>query len=94
MTNELGLKINHPIILTLKEESVLTVDNLPLLSPDDIDGLSYTTYIEIDGKNAATNDLVKGHKGWIKSLIAFMRYYSLDTPGKMEAVSLQDFNTF
>ena len=93
--SELGLEINHSIILTLKEESVLTFEDLPLLSPDDIDGLSYTTYVEIDGENAAiTNNLVKGHKGWIKALISFMRYYSLDSPEKMEAISLQDFNKF
>ena len=95
LTSEFGLESNHPIILTLKEESVLTFEDLPLLSPDDIDGLSYTTYVEIDGENAAiTNDLVKGHKGWIKALIAFMRYYSLDTPEKMDTVSLEDFNKF
>ena len=95
LTSELGLEINHPIILTLKEESVLMFEDLPLLSPDDIDGLLYTTYVESDGENAAiTNDLVKGHEGWIKALIAFMRYYSLDTQEKMETISLQDINKF
>ena len=95
LTEELGLEINHLIILTLKEESILTFDDLPLLSPDDIDGLTYTTYVEIDGENAAiTNEVVRGHKGWIKALIAFMRYHNIDTPEKTENILLQDFNKF
>ena len=95
LTNELGLEINYPIILTLKEESVLTFDDLPLQSPDDIDGLSFTPYVEIDGENTTiTNDLVKRYNGWIIALIAYMRYYNLDTPEKMEGISLQEVNMF
>ena len=95
ITEEFGLKINHPKILMLKEESVLTFDDLLLLSPADIDGLTFNTYVEIDGENAAvSNELVKGHKGWIKALLAFMRYHNIDTPEKADSILLQEFNKF
>ena len=75
LTNTLGLGIDHPILLALNGESISTFNDLPMLSHEDIDDLTYTTYIENEEENTANqNVLFKGHRGWIKALIAFICY--------------------
>ena len=60
----LGLEENSPIILALKEEFILTFNNLHSLTAQDIDTLSYTTNVEVDEEHTTvTNELSKGHRG-------------------------------
>ena len=95
LTITLGLTVDHPILLALSEESITTFNDLPMLSPEDIDDLSYTTYMENEGESTAIqNILSKGHKGWIKALIAFIRYHNIDSDEEIKLITLQEFNKF
>ena len=55
----------------------------------------YTTNVEVDEQHTTvTNELSKGHKGWIKALLAFMRYYNIDSHEEIDNISMHDFDKF
>ena len=64
MIDVLGIEEDHPIMIALKGESISTFNDLHILTSQDINTLTYTTYIKMDdGEIAAiSNNLVKGHK--------------------------------
>ena len=86
----LGLEEGHLIMLVLKRESISTFNDLHILTSRDIDTLTYTTYVEMDDDEsvAISNSLVKRHKGWLKALLAFTRYYNIDTYEEIDNISL------
>ena len=95
LIDTLGLEEDSPIILALKEEFILTFNDLHTLTAQDIDTLSYTTDVEVDKElTIVSNKLSKGHRGWIKALLAFMRYYDIDSYEEINNISMHDFDKF
>ena len=95
LIDTLGLEEDSPIILALKEEFILTFNDLHTLTAQDIDTLSYTTDVEVDKElTTATKKLSKGHRGWIQALLAFMRYYKIDSHEEINNISMHDFHKF
>ena len=95
LTQVLGLEQDHLIMLALREDLISTFNGLHLLSAQEIDTLIYRTYVEINGDSTEIiNQLVKGHKGWIEALLAFMRYHNIDSNKDVENISVHEFNKF
>ena len=96
MIDVLGIEEDHPIMIALKGESISTFNDLHILTSQGINTLTYTIYIEMyDGESAAiSNSLVKGHKGWLKALLAFTRYYDIDMYEQIDNISLHELNKF
>ena len=96
MTEKLGLEIHSPIYQALSQENVNTLSDLATLSDKDIEEMEYTITMEDDEGQITTTRLKisKGNRGWIRSLIAFIKYYHMQSEEEFENVTLEEFNTF
>ena len=96
LTEKLGLEIHSPIYQALSQENIHTLSDLATLSNKDIEEMEYTISMEVDERQITTtrSKISKGNRGWIKSLIAFIKYYHMQSEEEFESVSLEEFNTF
>ena len=96
LAEKLGLEIHSPVYQALSQENVHTLSDLATLSDEDIEEMEYTISMEVDEGQITTtrSKISKGNRGWIKSLIAFIKYYHMQSEEEFESVSLKEFNTF
>ena len=96
LTENLGLEVHSPIYLALLQELVQTLSDLATFSKKDFEELEYIVILEVDDDQitTTTSKVSKGNKGWIKALIAFIKYYHMQSKEEFESVTLGEFNTF
>ena len=95
LTDIFGLDIQAPIYQAFSQEMIYTLSDLASLQDKDIDDMTYVTTIEIEGQiTTSANPLTKGNKGWIKALIAFIKYLDMDSEEDFENVDNNQFSTF
>ena len=96
LTENLGLEVHSAIYLALLQESIHTLSDLETLSEKDIKKLEYIITSEVDDGQitTTTSKVSKGNRGKIKALIAFIKYYHMQSKEEFESVTLGEFNTF
>ena len=58
--------------------------------------MEYPITVEVDKGQVTTttSKISKGNRGWIKALIAFVKYYHVRSEEEFKSASLGEFNTF
>ena len=64
---------NHLLRISLKENGIKDIDDLKVLSPDDITNLTYTYTDDDDPTISIVKPLPLGHRGNIKYLIKYVK---------------------
>ena len=93
LTEILFLPEDSPIIKAFEYESIDTINDVLMLADFDIDLLQYHKDAD-DTESAEKDTLSRGHRGWIKVLIAFIKYLDFETESQLEEVNLDIFNEY
>ena len=83
-----------PIIQAFDHESISTINNILMLNDVDIDPLEYIKNDEEMSDNNHRETLARGHRGWIRVLIAFIRYCDFETEKELEEITIDIFNNY
>ena len=65
-----------------------------MLNDVDIDPLEYIKNDEEMSDNNHRETLARGHRGWIRVLIAFIRYCDFETETELEEITIDIFNNY
>ena len=84
---------DSPIIKAFEYESIETINDILMLADFDIDLLQF--YKDVKGSGTPEKDtLSRGHRGWIRVLIAFIKYLDFDTENQLEEIDIGIFNEY